>query len=373
MKKLFTLMLLACSGLFLASCDDNDENNIHPTEPLVEYGYDNPLGTFVLNEGNMTTENGSLIYIAPDGKITDNVYRTANNGAELGNSVQDLFITDGKIYIVSQDGKVEGKPFTPGDGYLVCADLKTMKRIEAYNDELKGLSKPTHVAVIGDKAYIRDNKGINLFDLKTKEVTLIPDSKADKIRMAVVGDKVFASSGESLKVFQNGALVETMKFDGRISGVVKSHDGQLWVSVTSKPAKICKVSTSNLTILQSNSLGDFAISAGWATTPGFCAIGNLLYFSNNSTIIYRHNFETKETEQLVNVQEYVADAKMIYGNPGVHPLTGEVYFTSIEDYGTFLEKNDITVFDFSGKIPVMKHNFKAHTHFPSGIFFTASF
>src|SRR5690606_7770195 len=31
-------------------------------------------GTFILNEGNMTTENGSLIFISPKGVVTDSAY-----------------------------------------------------------------------------------------------------------------------------------------------------------------------------------------------------------------------------------------------------------------------------------------------------------
>lgn len=61
-------------------------------------------GTFILNEGNMTTENGSLIFISPKGVATDSVYFKVN-GTELGNVTQDLYIKDNKMYIISQNGK----------------------------------------------------------------------------------------------------------------------------------------------------------------------------------------------------------------------------------------------------------------------------
>ena len=63
--------------------------------------FGDPSGTFILNEGNMTTENGSLIYITPAGDIINKVYYNAN-GTELGNTSQDLFINNGKMYIISQ-------------------------------------------------------------------------------------------------------------------------------------------------------------------------------------------------------------------------------------------------------------------------------
>lgn len=52
---------------------------------------------FVLNEGNMTTENGSLTYITPEGYVIDDAYK-AVNGTELGNVAQDMaFATERSI------------------------------------------------------------------------------------------------------------------------------------------------------------------------------------------------------------------------------------------------------------------------------------
>ena len=42
-------------------------------------GYTAAEGVFVLNEGNMTTENGSLVYIAPTGRYMT-VYITTRTG-----------------------------------------------------------------------------------------------------------------------------------------------------------------------------------------------------------------------------------------------------------------------------------------------------
>lgn len=46
--------------------------------------FTDPKGVFVLNEGNMTTENGSLTYITPEGYVIGDAYK-AVNGTELGN------------------------------------------------------------------------------------------------------------------------------------------------------------------------------------------------------------------------------------------------------------------------------------------------
>ena len=58
--------------------------------------FSDPNATFVLNEGNMTTENGSLIYITADGHVINYAYWRMNV-SELGNVAPDLFISGNKI------------------------------------------------------------------------------------------------------------------------------------------------------------------------------------------------------------------------------------------------------------------------------------
>lgn len=107
----------------------------------------------------MTTENGSLTYITPKGEAISNTYKLVN-GTELGNVSQDMCIHDGKIYIISQNGDHNpvGTEFN-NDGLLVIADAHTLKKIDAYKkEELKGLTCPSHIAVLDEEyVYIRDN------------------------------------------------------------------------------------------------------------------------------------------------------------------------------------------------------------------------
>lgn len=102
--------------------------------------FDDPAGTFILNEGNMTTENGSLTYISPEGYVLDDAYRTVN-GSELGNVAQDMAFCDGKIYVISQNGNrnANGAEFE-NDGMLVVMDARTLRRTASFsNEELAGL------------------------------------------------------------------------------------------------------------------------------------------------------------------------------------------------------------------------------------------
>lgn len=192
-------------------------------------GFTDPLGVFILNEGNMTTENGSLIFISSAGQVFNNIYANVN-GKELGNSAQDLFIKDGKMWILSQNGKKSSVGTTfDNEGLLVVADAGTMKRIDVYDEVLRKedgsykLSWPTHLAVLNDEnVFIRDNGGVHHFNSKTGELTLIPETRgAAKNRMAVANDKVFVIKSKQLLVFETNKkeIIKTIDMGASISGV----------------------------------------------------------------------------------------------------------------------------------------------------------
>ena len=348
----------------------NDCGVYASTEIKILVGSKYKDGTFVLNEGNFSTDNGKLTFISPKGVVTDSAYFKAN-GSHLGHSSQDLFIADGKMYIISQDNNLDG------DGILVVANAETLKKEAAYTKELESLSSPTHIVVIGNAAYIRDGEGIHLFNLDTKEVSLIEGTEAAgsyncKNRMAKVGNKVYALGGNDLLVLENGSLLKTLPMEGKISGAVAGANDVLWVALDKQPATIVKINTKDDSVMASNELDKGGLSAGWGATPAISAKGDTIYFSNNSTTIYRHIFSENNTEEMVNVSDHIADANMVYNNLAVHPETGDVYFTTIKGYGLDYLINDISVFNFD-KSDAPIADYKNHTSFPAGVFFTASF
>lgn len=334
-------------------------------------------GTFILNEGNMTSENGSLIFISPKGKVTDSAYFRAN-GSFLGNVTQDMFIQNGKIYIISQNGKTNavGAGFE-NDGMLVVANAETLKKEAAYNDELSVLEWPTHVAVLNEQNVIlRDNAGLYRFNTATKALTFIKGSQfADKLTMAVSNNKVFAAAGT--KVYVVEADKDTISYGidmkASVTGVVKANDGHIWISTTGSPNKISKINYRNYSLIKANDITTGSLSAGWGATPGITAKGDTLYFSGAGTKIYRHIFSINTTEFLVDAKTMVENAGIVYNNIAVHPLTGEVYLNTIKGYGWDFLINNISVFNFSSKTPKLSANYQDYTHFPAGIFFTYNF
>ena len=322
-------------------------------------------GVFVLNEGNMTSEAGSLIFINPQGEITDNAYFKIND-ITLGNVAQDLFIGNGKMYIVAQNNRK-----------LVITNAETLKEEASYNDELSSLSWPTHVAAIGEDVFLRDNKGVHLFNSSTKTATLIEGSKgALKNRMAVTNNKVFAPASKSILVLEPGKseVAHKIELDAPVSGVIKASDGNLWVSTTGTPQKIMKINSKDYSIMQTNEMpAEAKLGSGAGATPGISAKGDTIYFSNSSTKIYRHIFSKNTTDFMVDAKTMVEDATMVYNNLGVHPVTGEVYVTTIKGYGLNYLINNISVFNFEGATPILSANYKDYTRFPAGVFFTDYF
>ncbi|SEW52775.1 DUF5074 domain-containing protein [Chitinophaga arvensicola] len=333
-------------------------------------------GTFVLNEGNMTTENGSLTFISPKGVVTDSAYFKAN-GSQLGNVAQDLFIYHNKIYIISQNGKKNavGASFE-NDGMLVVANAETLKKEGAYNDELSVLKWPTHVAVLNEEnVIIRDNGGLYRFNTLTKALTFVKGSKgASKLTMVVSDNKIFAAAGPKVFVVQpdKDTISYALDIKATVSGVVKSNDGNIWISNTGATPKISKINYRDYSLIKANDITTGSVSAGFGATPGITAKGDTLYFSGAGTKIYRHIFSMGTTEFMVDAKSMVENANIVYNNIAVHPLTGEVYLNTIKAYGWDYLVNNTSVFNFSGKA-ALSANYKNHTKFPAGTFFTYSF
>lgn len=327
-------------------------------------------GTFILNEGS-AEKPSFLSFISPKGVITDSVYYKENNGEMLGNVSQDLFITNNKMYIVSQNGG--------GAGYLTITNAETLKKERSFQAELEGkVSTPTHVAVLGeDDIYLRDNKGIQLFHPLTGDVTLIRGTeRATKKTMIVLDNNVYACVDKSVVKIESGKdeISNKAEFDGKVTGIVKSADKNIWV-VTSV-GEIAKMNAMSCEVESSNRLEGEVVSAcsfAWASTSNITAKGDTLYLNGGGTKIYRHIFSANKTEQMVDASNMLENGKQSYNTVAVHPLTGEVVLNTNKGWGNGVYLNHITFFDFSGSEPGISADYKNHTVSPAGIFFTYNF
>ena len=133
--------------------------------------FTHPEGTFVLIEGNMTSENGTIVYFDQHMRYHEKVYEEINDN-EIGNVLQDMYMANGKIYFITQNGKTSSMGTTfNGDGRFVVCDAHTMKRLVARDmqfyanvDTSTGATQsskstlcwPQHIVVVSpEKAYIQ--------------------------------------------------------------------------------------------------------------------------------------------------------------------------------------------------------------------------
>ena len=319
-------------------------------------------GAFLLNEGNFGNETGTLTYIdASKQFVLDSAYIRVN-GTKLGNVCQDMTFANGKVYILSQNGPRNG-----GEGLLTIADAKTLEKHKVINDAALAKGQPTHIAVIHSRIYLRGNKGIYR-GTEEGSFKLIPGTeKANKLRMVTIGELVIATtSTNKLLVIQDEEVKQTFTLpEGSPSGLALAPDGQLWLSY-SKPNTLAKVSVSasGVKILDKHTTTQ-SLDKKYTATSAIFARANQIFFTEQSSVIYRHDFSTGETKEIVDVQKVDKQAKMYYNSLGIDPKTGHIYYASFGDYSTY-KKNVTLVLDHDGKVLLKREHVNA---FPAGFYF----
>lgn len=352
--------------------------------------FDNPKGTFVLNEGNMTTENGSLTYITPEGYVIADAYK-AVNGTELGNVAQDMAFCNGKIYVIAQNGDLNavGTKFE-NDGMLVVMDAKTLKKEAALSKtELADLDWPTHIAVLDDQhIYIRDNAMVRRLDLATKKLYPVSGTNnAPKSQFLVIGGKVYTYKGGALpglvEISAESDAAKSINFPykkgeiqyqiSQVLGTRAAEDGEVWVmgwsvGVGSANAFIGKFNPTTKKMTQKLIGVKPFVGASGVT---FANKGNKLYYADGTTI-YCLNFDAAEGEEaesvVTDLNNIDVNAGMLYNGISAHPVTGLIYINTIKGFAQFTQ-NQIWAFDFDANAEEPVAKYENYTHFPAGFFF----
>lgn len=381
--------------LKITAAGTNGESLAKEVELYCLNAFDDPQGVFVLNEGNMTTENGSLTWISPEGYVLDDAYRTVN-GTELGNVAQDMAFCDGKIYIISQNGNKNPNGTTfENDGMLVVADVRTLKRTAAFtNEELEDLDWPTHVAVLDEHhIYIRDNRGIYRLDAGTKQLTFITGTDgAPKSRFVTMNGKVYTylvknTLGKILEIdpASDAAVTyslpyTTTYFINDIKGIQAADDGRIWIMAFGfGESSIGKFDLSTRKIKQH--LIGIEVSVG-SNGVAFVARGNDVYYADGTTI-YHLLFDDEgedevngegdplsSDEPMIDVAALDDNAGLSYNGLGVHPVTGRVYINTIKSFALYTQ-NQIWGFDFAVSFENPAVKYENYTNFPAGFYFPA--
>lgn len=328
-----------------------------------EMGYADPQGTFIVLEGNMTSENGSLAWFDREMTLHKKIFEDANNGMEIGNVVQDIFIHSGNIYILTQNGA----RYPNSAGRFVVCDAMTMKM--KYADELVFLTPegvatwPQHLVVVSDtKAYVQyssadmeNTSGIIALKLSKDGVQVgkhvegtygaFTKEGATKGRMVYSRGKLFAGTGHSLSIInsQSDEVEKKVEFGAQVKGVAKAADGNIYVALAqeysgSGPNNPGTFVT-NTRIVGLDHKGEIVhdnylptnvkfpvstpspkiqFSASFTEPYLFFSDKNEFYFSS----LGRYNYTTGTMDS-----EFVLTSD-IYGYCGVHPYTNELWVPS---------------------------------------------
>lgn len=332
--------------------------------------YTHPDGTFVVTEGNMSNQNGTLHYFDQYMKEHSYIYENANDGRSPGNVLQDMWIAGDRTVLLCQNGGRNG-----GDGQVVVCDAHTMKADKIYNglvfDRPAGSGNvgcPQHLAVVGDKAFIQfvdaafeSNSGIRVFDLSTGTLAgddvegtygTFAQNGALKGRMWVSRGVVVAALANAVVFIDplTEGIVNSIDFTGQVKGIVKGADGNFHVAVSGDfegapnavaapdGAKIVGIDH-EANILYTYDLPEGvkfpvatyqpSVSMGASFTQPHIYLVTGTSFSN--TKADRFDYQTRTfTPAVVSFPGYDA----IYGYMGVHPVTGRLFVGQSVAYST---------------------------------------
>lgn len=326
-------------------------------------------GAFLLNEGNRTNETGTITYVDADKKvILDSAYIHVNR-TKLGNVCQDLTFANDKVYIISQNGQRNG-----GEGLLTIAKAGTLEKIKVFNDATLEAKDPTHIAVIDSRIYLRAGDGVYLGTEDGGFKVIAGTEKAQMLRMAVIGQRVFATtSDKKLLMIQGDQVVKELLLAETATGLALADDGNLWVAISNKGSnnQILKVSAdpADFKILDTQAVS-LSLS-NYTTASVIQPHGNVLYFAVAPWMapisIHKHDFTAKATTLFANILDtkYAPELKVHYNSLGVDPKTGYIYYAGMSDYKTY-RQNSTFVLDPQGNVLVKKDNTNS---FPAGWYF----
>lgn len=377
--------------------------------------FNDPKGTFVLNEGNMTTENGSLTYITPEGYIIDDAYKLVN-GTELGNVTQDMCIHEGKIYIISQNGDRNpiGSEFQ-NDGMLVIADASTLKKVDAYKKEdLKGLTWPSHITVLDEEhVYIRDNgvaEGDNgsgkIWRLNTRDRSLKEiqnTTGVPKSPMYARNGKIYTYNHENKYGFLNYFYIVEISAQTDEATIYSTSTGDyvpvnilptqkentFWTLIKkdNKDEIAYKVTQASLrevnktiSILYPSYILEDAPNSGSSGVMLVSPSDDTFYYTS-STYLIKGTYTEKSTgdasgkqievttEALADLSELNPNARIVYNGMGIHPENGHLYINTIKGMGGSYTTNTIWEFDLTQNFTAPVNQWSNYTNFPAGFFF----
>ena len=337
-------------------------------------------GFFMVNEDWFGHTNGSVNFFDENNVPHYNVYRAANDNASLGVTTQYGAIYGDKFYLISKQSA------TDGDGRLVVADAKTMKKITSF-DNIGGGDGRSFLGVDEHKGYIGASNGIFLFDIDQLQVgNIIEGTDGGSLYSGQIGNMIRTSKyvyavkqGTGIFVIdpKTDEIIKTL--DGVYISIVQAKDGSVWAAMANKLVKIDETDFTTTEVTSPT------VKIG--NTWGAWNAGSFTASMKDNAIYWIHNYGMfgggpNIVKFDVTTQTFNDNFAMIPGQDGqfkeipyasalrVDPISGNLILNTTESgYGSHYQKNWIHIYDNSGALKETKtlndyYWFPAMTVFP---------
>ncbi|MDR1981532.1 MAG: Ig-like domain-containing protein [Tannerellaceae bacterium] len=373
------------SALITVTASAGDAGTFTATCNVTVKPADYTTGVFVVNEDWFGHNNSTINYLYPNGNWNYRVFRTENEGHELGATSQFGAIYGGKFYIVSKQYRDPGASAI--GSRLAVADAVTMKVEREHTviaDDESGTSIADGRSFLGvdeTKGYVGTSNGIYILDLETQELTgeRVTGTEGDPQggddpslggnaglytgqvgTMLRAGDRVFAihqKAGILVIDAHADTLVTTIAapelndpahpFNTHVYGsIVQSKDGNLWASVAVESSGltpgadfILKLDPYTLDTVRVNitaGAGTGASWYAWTPDPFFAGVNeNKLYWAATGnamfdpvSVVYEYDIDRNVCSRLINLNNYDDGLWYIYSaSIRIHPVTNDIYAT----------------------------------------------
>ena len=411
---LFLMGAMVLAGGCSSDADDMDDNGGNQggsgdTPSTVLGGYADPDGVLILNQGAPRLENGSVTWISPSGEIQENVYRTVN-GSACGNTSQDLYLCNGKIYIMSNNNQVPDLGDSePGDGSIVIVDAETFRREKVFRFDELMFHKPEgsleevdmlplatpleNLAVIDEhNLFFADGQGMFRLDTETGVLTLVEGgchfgNQGNTIEtvvatrgMTVIGDHLYCAGGgfwSNTKLFEFtkdcDEVTRTLDLSGEfISGICKTGDHEIVVATCGRSGSL----KSYLTFVDTKTMSatlekpiSADISAELMNSSGITLAGDYLYFAAGTLTVSRISLKTWKIEEYIHVKDDATQAEYLTCNVVADSKKNLLYVSVSNDLNEAQTSDgNILVYDCSGDKPQLVTNLVNRGSYPVNIY-----
>ncbi len=333
--KLTRVLLVAFTFAFLASCTNDDNENVS------KGNYDN--GVFILNEGN--SSGGSVSFLGDDlTTFKQDVYGAENPGDLAGKYLQNIFFDGDKAYVIAGGSNV----INVVNRYT----FKLLAKIET------GLITPRYGVVKNGKAYVTNantyayanpatgntDDFVAVIDLATNEVESKINLNATANRIVLEGDKLYITepynSDKVLVVNTVTKALETPITVGSSANTMEVKNGILYVlaSPYGSASKIVKVKLSD------KSITEVVFPSAFTDAGNLDIYGSKIYFTKGTGVYSMDIAATQPSDEPIFNYSSTSKYGVMYG---FAVENDKIY---IADGGDFASNSKAYVYSLTGTL-----------------------